>query len=60
MEGALDSYPHDLCFSQDGSRLAASDLSGSLVVWEVSSGRTQHRYHGHGGGIRHPIPAGRP
>lgn len=47
MDGALDSYPHDLCFSHDGLRLAACDLSGSLAVWDVATGKLQNRYHGH-------------
>ncbi len=47
LEGALDSYPHDMCFSHDGNRLAACDFSGSLGVWDATTGRLQNRYHGH-------------
>jgi len=31
--------PRPVCFSPDGARLAVPDVDGSLVVWEVSTGK---------------------
>lgn len=48
---AFEKFGESLQFSLDGTRLAAGDLQGTLVVWDTNDWQELHREKHHDGGL---------